>query len=285
MIIVTKDSQLRLWNADRNSEERSWSGEWMYAECDPNSPNRTAGVTWPGRFRLVDHRQAGFAADVDLKALSDKLEKMLFLCWRPDSSYVAVGTKSDAVQMLDLRKSELSLGNSMAASTEVNQMCWTVGGEAFLQAEGTSPGRIAVSRGVDLASGPMFSVVAHQSATVALCRDPTGRYVASGGADCFLNIWDARSLGCIWSCGPGTQPVTSCSFSSDGSLLAWGSGGPAGESQVSVFGVDTKQSYLQHQCGSAATMLRFHPTMPTLALAVADCSREGSFVQFLKLGS
>merc|ERR1712048_58498 len=77
--------------------------------------------------------------------------------------------------------------------------------------------------------------------TVALAADPTGKYIASGGGDCLVTLWDPKHLVCVRTFGYAAAPVTMLGFNKSGGLLAWGtgSGSTGGEKNLTIVGADS----------------------------------------------
>mmetsp|Transcript_64370 Transcript_64370/g.123874 ORF Transcript_64370/g.123874 Transcript_64370/m.123874 type:complete len:365 (-) Transcript_64370:20-1114(-) len=270
LLIATKDNALRLFDAERSEEERFWPGEWMSMQCDPNNPHIAAAVSWNGKFRVFDTRSAASTVfDVDLKKTSHTMKEFLVLCWSPDSKHIAVNNRSDQVYLLDLRTpGSLRLGASKNMQHEVNQMVWTVDGESLWIATGGTPGKVHIFPAPSLTNEASQAAVAHQYTTISLAADPTGRYIATGGGDCMVTLWDPGHLVCTRSFGFATQAVTTLGFNRSGSLLAWGTGGSGftgGERNLTIVGANTGMLYWQDATPAPVALVRWHPQRNVLA--------------------
>lgn len=274
LLVATKDSQLRLVDPERGEEERSWPGEWMSTQVDPNNPHVAAAVSWSGKFRVFDTRSSDKAIfDVDLKKVSSAMKEFLVLCWSPDSKHIAVNNRQDQVYLLDLRHpGSLRLGASKNLQHEVNGMVWARDGDTLWVATGPSPGKIHVFPTLSLQSEGSAVLTAHQYTTISLAADPEGRHIASGGCDCLVTLWDPKHLVCTRTFPYATQAVTSLSFNRNGSLLAWGTGGggsTGGEKNITIVGANTGMLYWQDVTPAPVQLVKFHPRRNVLAYALS----------------
>lgn len=270
LLMACKDGNLRLWDPDRAEKERSWPGDWMSVQCDPNSPHTAASVAWDGKFRVFDTRSSNSSTfDVDLKRTSASMREFLFLCWSPDSKYIAVANRQDQVYVLDLRSSgTLALGAHKNLQHEINQMAWSQDGTSLWLATGGTPGKLQVFPAPALNASEGAAVVAHQYAAISLAVDPQGRHIACGGGDCLVTLWDPRHLVCKGSYGYATQAVTTVGFNHTGNLLAWGTGNAGssgGEKNLTIVGTDTGTLYWQDTTPAPVQQVRWHPKKNLLA--------------------
>mmetsp|Transcript_11039 Transcript_11039/g.29170 ORF Transcript_11039/g.29170 Transcript_11039/m.29170 type:complete len:367 (+) Transcript_11039:72-1172(+) len=268
LLVSTKENKLLLYDVERGEEERFWSGEWMSAQCSPNEPHIAAAVSWAGKFRVFDTRSSSQTVfDADLKRTSSSMKEFLCLSWAPDAKHIAVANRSDQVYLLDLRGS-LRLGASKHMQHEVNQLAWSKEGDTlWIATGGGGSGRIQVFPTPSLSNENAAGFVAHQSMTISLAVDPMGKYIASGGGDCLVTLWDPRHLVCVRTFGFPAQPVTSLGFNQNGTLLAWGtgSGSIGGEKNLTFVGADTGTLYWQEATAAPVQQLKWHPTRSIIA--------------------
>jgi THO complex subunit 3 len=275
LIIATKDSMMRLFDVERGDEISRWDGEWMSVASDPTNPHICAAVSWNGRFRVLDTRQRSdrnetFQFDVDLKKTHQSMKEFLFLCWAPDAKHIAVNNRLDQVYLLDLRQrssNTLRVGQSMTMQHEVNQMVFASDSSSLWIGTGSSPGRIHAYPSPSLQRELGHSVVGHQYSTISMAADPSGRHIASGGADCLVCLWDPRHLVCTRTFGFATQAVTTLGFNPSGELLAWGTGGSSssgGEKNLTIVAANTGFHY-QSATPAPVQQLRWHSKRNVLA--------------------
>jgi len=53
--------------------------------------------------------------------------------------------------------------------------------------------------------------------------DPKGKYLATGGSDALISIWDTNDWICVRTLDKAEHPIRSVSFSFDGAFIAAGS--------------------------------------------------------------
>mmetsp|Transcript_105701 Transcript_105701/g.268571 ORF Transcript_105701/g.268571 Transcript_105701/m.268571 type:complete len:364 (-) Transcript_105701:85-1176(-) len=272
LIACSRDQTLRLWDPERGEKERSWSGEWMCVQSDPNNPFVAAAVSWYGKFRVFDTRSStNHVHDVDLKKTSSAMKEFLCMSWSPDSKNICLGNRNDQLYMLNMA-SGLKLGASKHLQCEINQICWAPDGDSLWLAAGGSPGKLHIFPTPSLQADMATSVVAHQHAAVCLAADPTGKYIACGGGDCLATLWDPKHRLCVGSFGYATQAVTTLSFNHTGNLLAWGTAGPGtsgGERNLTIVGTNTGSLYWQDTTSAPVQNVKWHPSQNVLAYTVS----------------
>jgi len=269
LLIATKDNYLRLYDPNRGGEEeRAWSGEWMAVQTDIKNPFMAAAVSWGGKFRVFDTRDSSKCViDCDLQKTMSSMKDFLGLAWSPDSTHIALSNRSDHIYIFDLRTAPLRLASSRSMTQEVNQMVWSDASHLWVAAGGT-PGKIHVLPAATLQGENAPQLVAHQQTSISLVADPGGKYIASGGGDCLVSLWDPRHMVCTRTFGFATQAVTTLSFNHNASLLAWGTGGlgtVGGERNLTIVGPETGVLYFQDATAAPVQQVRFHPRRNVLA--------------------
>lgn len=308
LVVATKESGLKLMDVASGYEERSWSGEWMGIQVDPNNPNLAAGISWKGTLKIFDLRsdsnEGVFSAD--LKQINPAMKEFLVLCWSPDSKYISLATRADDIYMFGIRsdgREQLRLGGSRHSPYEVNQMVYSADGTSLWVSQGGTPGTILVLPTPSFSEEGSTHLVSHQHTVVSLAADPSGQYVASGGTDCLVSLWDPRHHVCVRTFGYPTQTITNMDFNYDGSLLAWGSGpwgsggGYGGDKILTIAGSHTGRFYLQEPTGAPVAQTRWHPKRNVLAYALvagavpeeigksrqANVSKDFAVIHFLQV--
>lgn len=112
---------------------------------------------------------------------------------------------------------------------------------------------------------------AHVGGCMAIALDPRGRYLASGGHDSIVNLFDMSE----WIC---TSTITSCehsinhlSFSHDGEYIAIASQG----SYIEICATETGQSIHRIQTPGPAVTVTWHPSK----YVIAYCGQTKGVVQ------
>jgi WD40 repeat protein len=75
---------------------------------------------------------------------------------------------------------------------------------------------------------PLYTINAHTSACFCLEMDPRGKYLAVGGSDALISLWDTQDWMCKHTLGHMEGPLRSVAFSWDGSYVVGGSDEGAG---------------------------------------------------------
>lgn len=163
------------------------------------------------------------------------------------------------------------MGAQTSMQSEVNQMVWSSQGDALWVAMNGAPGKIQVFPAPSLANDNSVSLSAHQCDSISLAADQQGKYVASGGGDCLVALWDPRHLTCVRTFGYAAQLVTTLGFNKTGTVLAWGTGtssSTGGEKNLTFVGADTGTLYWQEITVAPVVQLRWHATKNVVAYAM-----------------
>ena len=111
----------------------------------------------------------------------------------------------------------------------------------------------------------LHSLHGHTSAALSLALSPTGRYLAIGGTDALISLWDTQEWVCRRTLAGMQGIVKTVSFSWDGSFLAGGSDEGTGIEIVSSFSVSRRSSLPPSCCVSIP-----EPTLrPSLKCCIA----------------
>ncbi|KAG5365591.1 THO complex subunit 3 [Yarrowia sp. C11] len=83
----------------------------------------------------------------------------------------------------------------------------------------------------------LFELLGHTTAANCVKPDPQGRYIAVGGNEGIVSLWDTKELVCVKTLSKHDQPVVSLDFSHDGDYIAVGY--ESTEIPVDIVHVDT----------------------------------------------
>lgn len=131
--------------------------------------------------------------------------------------YVAVGSKEDLVQFIDVRTQ--SIFASEQFKNETNETSWNSDGTHFFVTNGQ--GQMVILTWPELK--PAMTIQAHPSSLLSLRFSPTGQKMAVGSNDALATIWDVENLVCLRAINRLEWPIRTVSFSGDGAMLACGS--------------------------------------------------------------
>jgi len=108
----------------------------------------------------------------------------------------------------------------------------------------------------------LHTIAAHTSSCYAIDLAPTGRYLAVGGSDALLTLWDTRDFVCQRSLDRMTGSVKSVGFSFDGNYVV---GGADEGSGLDIAHVETGEYVYRVETGGPAPVVQWHPSRYVLA--------------------
>lgn len=200
----------------------------------------------------------------------------LFLSWHPSGADLLVGRKDETVMAVDVRKMEPgTAGGTWSAeardSTPVkdkgrfNAMAFSNSSHELFATTGEGPIKILDWPSLDI----LPTVSAYTSATYAVQHAPTGSYVAVGGSDGMVTLWDTSSWHCAHTLTAHNGSVRELSFSFDGAYIAASSGSDARDSAAGIEArhVDTGEHVHTIETSNPVTWLAWHPLRYWLAYA------------------
>lgn len=241
----------------------------------PTTENVLASTGHDGGVRLWDVRVPGGAAGggkgtqlADCKVG----EPVLFLTWHPDGREMLVGTKEDAVYSLDVRRTmnfddaisqwaldstERTPAGDKSASLRYYAMCFSNSGREVFATTGDGPVKILDYPSMEL----LHTVSGHGHATYAVQQSPRGDWLAVGGGDSIITLWDTRDWHCSHALTAHTSATRDLSFSFDGAFIIAGSGSDArdGLKGIEIYHADTGDVVHTIDTTHAVTSAAFHP--------------------------
>jgi THO complex subunit 3 len=141
--------------------------------------------------------------------------QVINMVWSADGKYIVTGDKKDNLSVIDTQT--WTVVHSMRSSVEINQVRLTKDGKHLITS--TTQGKIQILEFPSLGS-PVAEVTAHYGSMYALQLSPKQKYLATGGADSQLCIFDTAELVCVEAMGRMTAAVRSISFSHTGEAVA-----------------------------------------------------------------
>ncbi|CAD6446585.1 51319b20-4d52-458a-bfc4-64a41ed8ab0c [Sclerotinia trifoliorum] len=220
------DKTLRVWNPERPSVNYSTqlvghSAGIEKVAFNPVKDAELASVSSDGVVKFWDVRTKAVINEV--KGLGDAFT----LVWSPDGESLVVGNKADNIYILSPTQSTPVASHQQPVQTNQIAFCWS-GNKIFLT---TGEGRIKILSYPDFkpvfnmtfeASQP-FTLNGHTSSCLSVEMQPTARFLASGGSDSIIALWDTTDWICQRTLIDMIGPVRSISFSFDGSYIVGGS--------------------------------------------------------------
>lgn len=192
-ISVLRRDNVMLWYAP------TFSGE--VAEPIPTGPQSNGrGGGGSNRPRTAPKVAIGFASafGVPLAAYKESPYEIFAATWTNTTSVMAITLGTGVVKLLKLDL------QSVASTEEV--------GKVTASPLPSSTPNVAL----------LFQLTGHTTAANCVKPDPQGRYIAVGGNEGIVSLWDTSELVCVKTLSKHDQPVVSLDFSHDGDYIAVG---------------------------------------------------------------
>lgn len=213
------DRTLRIWNPEKpqvknSTELRGHTGGIERVAWNPTKEAELASVSSDGTCRFWDVRSKTCTATVQLGG------EGLTIAWAADGSVVMVGRKDDTLIPITIDPTPTAQTPHPPA-LQTNQCTFT---------HNAPPTHLLLTRGdgsVTIASYPSLQTLhtlhAHTSSCFSLALSPTSRYLAIGGSDALISLYDTTDWVCKRTLTNLTGAVKSVGFSFDGSFVVGGS--------------------------------------------------------------
>lgn len=254
-------------------------------------------VRLPGGATGVISGGIGGKGGVTSKSAEHKIgnHKCLFLTWNPNGTELLAGREDDVVTALDIRKADTALMDISTAATnssrpdmapkyeftatdrtpskegwsaesklQLNQMSFSNSGrELFVP---TSQGTVRILSYPDLSV--LYTLYGHSSNIYCVQHSPLGNFVAAGGTDSLITLWDTTTWLCSHVLMSQTAAVRDLSFSFDGNYLVAGAGTDGakdGDKGLHVYHVDTGDVAHTIETQNAVRDVAWHPLRYAIA--------------------
>ncbi|KAM7223511.1 THO complex subunit 3 [Rhypophila decipiens] len=223
------DKTLRVWNPEKpnvrfSTELKGHAAGIEKVAFNPVKDAELCSVSSDGVVKLWDVRTKSCVNEV--KGLGHAHS----LAWAPDGSSLLVGSKNGG--LFEISPSQFSVVSTHKQPVETYQMtfCWS-GQKVFLP---TSEGKVRILSypelepllhlGYDVSPGESteFMLKGHTAPCLTVELSPTGRYLATGGADSIISLFDTKDWICQRTVTRMVGPVKSISFTFDGSYVVGG---------------------------------------------------------------
>jgi len=186
--------------------------------------------------------------------------------WSPDGNHIVVGNKRDVLSLIDTRTWKIA--KQQKFPIEVNEMAWSKSGQHFLITTGM--GTVEVLKFPSFE--PIVPILAHTGHCYCVEFDPRGRYVATGGADALVLLWDVNDLVCVRSFARLESPIRSLSFSHNGHYIA----SVAEDAKIDIADVETAEHVHSVRVSGEINCLAWNPKSLLLAFAGEERSKAAS---------
>ena len=261
----TNDRTIRLWQLATGRELPKLAGHtgWVQAVVFSPDSRLLASASQSGEIKMWDPNTG---RELFHKAYAD--ERFDTLAFSRDGKWLAAGGTGQTIRLINVSTKEsrnlaghtgeitsvvfASDATILSGSTDKTIRVWTVGSESAVKAMGPFTADVnAVAAGpdgstvaaamadnsvafFDLAStsaNPLRTLTGHTDKVFSLAFSADGRWLASGGADQSVRIWDAKTGAPTRTLVGGTGEVNGLAFSrdarslvsanGDGSMIVW----------------------------------------------------------------
>ncbi|KAJ0408360.1 hypothetical protein P43SY_003086 [Pythium insidiosum] len=263
----SNDKTIRIWpvssfyegqEKEQPSELRGHSDSIHSLAWDPTNPHRLASTGADKTVRVWDAKTGKIAHSISLQS------EALNIVYSHDGRYIAV-SNLDCVILIDARKHRVV--RRVVNPYEVNEVQFSKSGFLFVAAgHPAGYGTFEIMKIVAEKKGnPNFEnvhkVIAHAGSCFCLDFHPSGRYVALGGIDSLVSLWDLQELYCVRTFIVTTSSIRTVRFNHDGSLLAIG----MEDTTLVVVHTATGETALTLQLQNVLQYLCWHPSKNVLA--------------------
>eukprot|EP00300_Choanocystis_sp_HF-7_P004389 c13388_g1_i1.p1 GENE.c13388_g1_i1~~c13388_g1_i1.p1 ORF type:complete len:318 (+),score=52.95 c13388_g1_i1:22-975(+) len=266
--VSSESKYARIWAVDSHSKDptelRGHESLINSVAWDPKRQDQIVTCSTDKTIRIWDTRTSKSQATIETDG------QVFCIDWSKDSSIVATGSRfqqDDYISTWDIRKRKLI--KNFKFPFEVHSLSFGTNGSATntenLLYACTGAGVVLVFRGANLT--PVCQIQAHVSRTYCIDVHPSNRYIATGGADAMVNVWDMEFQVSIATVPRLASPTNTISFSHDGNILASGSTEGKVDMADTFTGEHLKTLVLPRFKLSAVA---FHPSRLVLAVAGED---------------
>uniref|UniRef100_K3WJS8 Uncharacterized protein n=1 Tax=Globisporangium ultimum (strain ATCC 200006 / CBS 805.95 / DAOM BR144) TaxID=431595 RepID=K3WJS8_GLOUD len=218
----SNDKTIRVWFVEGNQDPNELRGHTDSIHSlawDPTNPHRLASTGADKTVRIWDTKTCKIAHSISLQS------EALNIVYSYDGKYIAV-SNLDCVNLIDTKKNRVV--RRVVNPYEVNEVQFSKAGFLFVAAgHAAGYGTFEIMRIVAEPKGTPYlenvhKVVAHAGSCFCLDFHPSGRYVAVGGIDSLVSLWDLEELFCVRTFVVTTSSIRTVRFNHDGRYLAIG---------------------------------------------------------------
>ncbi|KAF2202963.1 WD40 repeat-like protein [Delitschia confertaspora ATCC 74209] len=248
------DRTLRIWNPEKpqtknSTELRGNPGGVERVAFHPENDHELASCGLDGMVRFWDVRTKKSVGEVNVGG------EAFTLAWKPDGSDIVVGKKDNTI--IPISRSKLAPIAEHRQHIQTNQCVFDWSGKYLFLTHGDGCVKI-----VDYATfDPIYTLNAHTSACYAVTMSPSGEYLAIGGGDALVSLWDTEEWMSVRTVET-TGPVKSVDFSFDGSYVV---GGSDEGNRLTIAHTETGEEAHHIDLTAPAAYVAWHPYRYVLA--------------------
>lgn len=279
------DRTLRIWNPERPNVKNSTELRTPLAPVpkprpgEPTPPqialervafhpineNELASCSTDGMVRFWDIRTKAIVGEVRVgqpappRGSKDERDESPFtLAWCPDGSTIVAGRKDNRLVTID--RHQMRVQSEHREPLQTNQCVFDWTGDHLYTTNGE--GFIKILRYPDMTTA--LSLNAHTASCYAVAYSPSGEYVAAGGGDALVSLWDTHEWICVRTLDLTSSAVKSIDFSFDGSYICAGAEDRE-EKKLNIAHVESGEVVHSVDLGAPAVQVAWHPSRYVLA--------------------
>lgn len=270
------DKATRIWNPEKNLESRTatvytggHSDDVDYISWNPTHPELFCTSSQRDR-RLVfwDARQSRNIQNLPLKV------SPVMTGYSPDGRVLFFSTSGHSLYFLELgretpdAKEAWRLVSSDKPQSPGSKALFNHAGDALLVSH-------VQANTIRILDWPQLRTLdnhsAHVGGCLAIAQDPRGRYVASGGIDSIVNLYDVQDWVCARTITVTDHSISDISFSHDGEYIAVSSQGP----YIDIIATETGAPLHRVPAPAPSPTVAWHPSRYAIAYCGQTKFREG----------
>ncbi|KAI0388808.1 WD40 repeat-like protein [Xylariaceae sp. FL0594] len=261
------DKTLRVWNVDKpnvrqSTELRGHAAPIEKVAFNPTKELELCSVSSDGVVRFWDCKTRAVLNEVR------GLGETFTLAWHPHGECVVVGNKDNKLWVISPTESTPISSHEQSTMTNDITFCWS--GQRLFATTGEGKTRILSfpsfepAYQFDYKEGPEkeFTLPGHTSSCITAELHPFNRYLATGGTDSLIALWETTEWNCVRTVTKLTGPVRSISFSWDGLFLVGGSDEGTG---LEITVSETGEHLCTYKTRSACPVVAWSPNRYALA--------------------
>ncbi|KAJ5027491.1 WD40-repeat-containing domain protein [Bipolaris maydis] len=255
------DKTLRIWNPEKTNVKNSTELRTPNAppltnlervSFHPINENELASCGTDGMVRFWDIRSKASVGEVKVG------EQPFTLAWTPDGNEIVVGRKDNLLVNVD--RAALSIISEHRQPLQTNQCAFDWSGNHLYSTAGDGSVRLLRYPSFENA----LTLNAHTSACYAVSMSPSGEYLAAGGGDALVSLWDTQEWICVRTLELTGGLVKSVDFSFDGSYITAGSDDKE-EKKIRIAHVESGETVHTIDVPTPAAHVAWHPCRYILA--------------------
>ncbi|KAK2073655.1 hypothetical protein P8C59_007920 [Phyllachora maydis] len=223
------DKTLRVWNPEKSlvrfsTELKGHAGPIAKVAFNPVKDAELCSISEDGTARIWDVRTKACVNECKGLGLANSL------AWAPDGESLVVGNRSGMLFQLAPRQERPLSSHQLTSKPSHLAFCWSgekmfvssVDGKIRLLSYPSFEPAMRLPYASQDGEADEFALKGHTASCLTADLSPTGRYLATGGADSTMALFDTQDWICQRTVTRMPGPVRSISFTWDGSYVVAG---------------------------------------------------------------